>query len=119
MNDDLNANLIFNELLPEYLSKDQTISRRINVPMAIDLQGDNGGQWWADFSSDEPVVQRGLSEEAKCTISMNVEDFNYLISQQKIRPWLEAFKNKKITVKGHLPTALKLRAIIQAYDKNS
>lgn len=119
MDDELNAKLIFDKLLPEYLVKDKAIAKKINAPMAIDLEGKEGGQWWADFSSDNPVVSRGFNKEAKCTICMNAKDFNYLISQQKIRPWLEAFKSKRITVKGHLPTALKLRAIVQAHEKQA
>lgn len=114
---ELTAAYIFEDLLPEFLEKDRTIAKKIGAVLAVDLDGENGGQWSADFGSDNPSITRGLAENAKCTVCMHVDDFDRLVSQKRIRPWLEAFTTKKITVRGHLPTALKLRNIVRAFEK--
>lgn len=115
---DLSAKNIFENILPEFLEKDKTLAKKINTVLAIDLAGEEGGQWSADFSSDNPSVIRGIAENAKCVICMHVDVFNDLVAQRRIRPWLSAFIKKRLTVKGHLPTALRLRNLAMVFDKS-
>lgn len=114
---DLSAKNIFENILPGFLEKDKTLAKKIGTVLAIDLAGDEGGQWSADFVSDNPAVTRGIAENAKCVICMHVDVFNDLVAQRKIRPWLSAFTKKKLTVKGHLPTALRLRNLAMVFDE--
>ena len=108
---ELTAREIFEEALPEIARKHEEVSKAINSILVIELSGENGGSWSLDLTGT-PVASRGIVEGAQCVIKMEADRFLTLLRTRKIRPWLTAYKSRKINITGDLPTVVKLGQLL-------
>ena len=102
---------IIEKALPEAARKHKEVSKAINAILAIELSGKNGGSWSLDLTGT-PVASRGIIEGAHCVIKMEADRFSKLLKTGEIRPWLAAYKSRKINITGDLPTVVKLGQLL-------
>lgn len=113
----LTASYIFDHLIPQFIEDHPEFARKVDAVLSVSLEGQEGGEWTIDMT-ECPQVYRGLSDRAKCTLIMSVEDFHDLLENGGLSDWLRAFKQRKIHFKGHLPTALRLERLFVAMGKD-
>ncbi|HEY3374240.1 MAG TPA: SCP2 sterol-binding domain-containing protein [Candidatus Aquicultor sp.] len=118
MQEKLSAEHIFNHTVPQILSDNPQIARKVNAVLGIELTGENGGYWTLDLT-ENPAIAQGRTKDPKCTLSCHVDDFEALLADGSVRSALEAFKQKRIQAKGHLPTILKLEGLLRAMTGKS
>ena len=106
---DLNAQQIFNDILPEKLEGNEK-ARSANAVYVFDLDGDTGGTWTVDLTKDADFVTEGAVDEADCTISMKEDDFVKLWEGKL--PGAQAFMMGKLKIKGDMGLAMKLQNFI-------
>jgi hypothetical protein len=114
MRNELSVSDIFDSELPKILPGNLEVAQRINAVIGVEITGDGGGYWTLDFT-EYPIIERGRTKEAKCTISATAGDFQALLIGGNIRQALEAFKEKRIQISGHLPTILKLEGLLRSF----
>lgn len=113
MQERLSAHHVFDHIVPRILDEQPDIARRVNAVLGIELTGDSGGYWTLDLT-DTPGIERGRSKEPKCTLSCHKDELEALLANGSFRSALEAFKQKRIQVSGHLPTILKLERLLMS-----
>lgn len=114
---ELTAVYIFDHLIPGFIEAHPEYVRRVDAIVSVSLKGEGGGEWTIEMTQN-PRARRGLSNNAKCTLSMSVADFDHLLKNGGVSDWLVAFKQRKIHFEGHLPTALKLERLFVAMGKD-
>lgn len=107
----LTVDSIFNELIPSYIDENPEIIKRINSTIGVELKGDNIQKWTINLL-DNPGIFSDIKNDVKCYIAVDKKTFESLLNENEIKPWLDAYKLKKITVKGHLPTIIKLERLV-------
>jgi putative sterol carrier protein len=103
---DLNAQKIFGEILPEKLEGNDK-ARSADAVYVFDIDGDNGGTWTVDLTTDSDFVTEGGSDDADCTISMKEDDFVKLWEGKL--PGAQAFMMGKLKIQGDMGLAMKLQ----------
>lgn len=110
----LSASYIFDDFLPALLAERPDVAKQIRAILSVNIYGKDGGKWTGDFISEMPSINKGLDEQAKCTLHISSSDFEWLVASKTVASWLDAFTKRKIRVTGHLPTALRLRVVFEA-----
>ncbi|MCL5291497.1 MAG: SCP2 sterol-binding domain-containing protein [Actinobacteria bacterium] len=113
----LTASYIFDHLAPKFIEDNPGFPCRVNAVVSIDILGEGGGSWTFDLT-DNPRVYRGLADDAKCTLTVSASDFYALLAGGSLSDCLEAFKQKRINFRGHLPTALRLERLLVSLAKD-
>ena len=101
---------IFEQRFPERLQKKADKIASINAIYQFNITGAEPGEWNVDLTQPGGKVSAGVSENAKCTVTMSSEHFVNLI-EGKLNPQM-AFMTGKLKVKGDMGLALKLGTIL-------
>lgn len=112
MQNELSISDIFDHELPRLLPGNLEAVRRIDSVIGVEIIG--SGYWTLDLT-ENPVIERGKTKEAKCTISATTDDFKMLLANGSTRRLLQAFTEKRIQITGHLPTILKLEGLFRSF----
>jgi len=102
------ARTFFEETLPAKLTPESAKAVGANFQFVID--GDSGGSWNVNLTSDSDWVREELDEGADCTIAMKESDFLGIVAGTT-NPQM-AFMLGKIRVTGNLALSLKLPKIL-------
>jgi hypothetical protein len=102
---------IFDSYIPVLINENPDVIKKIRSVIGFTLKGEGCNQSWTIDLLNNPGVRPGIDDMTKCQISINKNIFMNLLQQEKIKPWLDAYKSKDIVVKGHLPTIIKLERL--------
>jgi len=92
------------------LSDNQELGADINAVIQFDITGDDGGNWWVDFTTKPAGVSEGSHESAACTITMADQDFIDMMNKEANPMGL--FMSGKLKVGGDMALSMKLQNII-------
>jgi hypothetical protein len=113
----LSVDGIFSRILPQLITENPDVVQKVRAIINFKLTGQNIQEWTVDLL-DNPGIRSGLANDARCQVTVDRQVFESLLRQNKIMPWLDAYKNKQIKVKGYLPTILKIERLIYKRIKN-
>ena len=102
------ARSFFETTLPAKLTPEAAQAIGANFQFVID--GDDGGSWNVNLTSETDWIREGLDEGADCTIAMKESDFLGIVAGTT-NPQM-AFMLGKIRVTGNLALSLKLPKIL-------
>lgn len=105
----LNAQTIFNEILPSRLRDDGRV-KSVSAIYQFNIEGVNGGTWTVDLTTDPNVVREGNDDAAHCTISLNEADFIKLWSGKL--DGMQAYILGKLKIRGDITLAMKVRTFL-------
>lgn len=103
----------FSEYLPKAIEDNPYIAKRINSVIGFELLGENKA-WTIDLKG-KPNISAGLSSDLNCQIITDRQTITELMKQEKIKPWLDAYKSKRIDVKGNLTTVFRLEKLLKDF----
>ncbi len=106
----LTPDVIFEQKIPERLQSRADKIANINSVYQFDITGEGGGTWVIDLTQPGGKVSKGPSENAKCIVTVAVNDFSNII-EGSLNPQM-AFMTGKLKVKGDMGLALKLGTIL-------
>lgn len=101
---------IFEVDLPKHFSLKKNISDEIDNVFQFLITGENGGDWFIDFTKNPVEIYQGTAPSPICTIKMEDKDFVALI-QGKLNAQL-AFFTGKLQIRGDFGLALRLGQIL-------
>lgn len=87
--------------------------KNIRAIYAVDLSGNNGGQFGLKIADGKADTIIGHPGEANCTLSMSVKDFQKLLEGNLNTT--TAYMMGKVKVKGSLGLALQLEKLLKQY----
>jgi putative sterol carrier protein len=98
---------LFNEVLPNALSKNADAAREIGAKYQINITGE--GEWHIDVSASGPAVKAGTAE-ADCIITIAADDFQKLHENPQANG-MQLFFSGKLKVGGNPALAMKLQKL--------
>ena len=101
---------LFNETLPEGISKHQDAAKQIGATFQMNVTGDGGGEWFIDLKSDTPSAKPGNPGGAECSITISSEDFQKLHENPQANG-MQLFFGGKLKVAGNQMLAMKLKKL--------
>ena len=82
----------------------------LNAIVALDIEGNGGGQWSCEWQAGRLVdVRRGIRSEAEATFQLNIATFAAIVEGTLTPP--DAFFARRIEIHGHIEKALKLAVL--------
>jgi putative sterol carrier protein len=105
------ASHLFDELVPAALTQYPDKAREINAIYAFKIEGEGGGEWTVDLTSDPPVVTKGASSKAQCTIEVAHDDFKTMLADPNAG--MQLYFQGKLRVSGDPMLAMKLQQLFQ------
>ena len=108
MGDTTPANVF--EKMGERMKNEPEKMTGINAVYQFKVTGDDGGDWFADLTSDAPSVSQGEHENPGCTITVAGQDL-VDITTGKLSGQM-AFMTGKLKIKGDMGLAMKLQKIL-------
>ena len=103
---------LFNETLPEGISKHQDAAKQIGATFQMNVTGDGGGEWFIDLKSDTPSAKPGNPGGAECSITISSEDFQKLHENPQANG-MQLFFGGKLKVAGNQMLAMKLSKLFE------
>jgi putative sterol carrier protein len=97
---------LFNEQLPEALTKNADEAKTINATYQMNITG--AGSWHLDLTSAGPKVTQG-EKPADCTITITSEDFQKL--QENPAAGMQLFFAGKLKIAGNQMLGMKLQKL--------
>ncbi len=82
----------------------------VNAVYQFVVTGDNGGEWYADTTSDAPSIGEGTHDNPNVTITVGDQDF-VDIKSGKLNGQM-AFMTGKLKIAGDMGLAMKLQKIL-------
>lgn len=82
----------------------------VNAVYQFKITGDDGGEWFADTTSDAPSIGEGAHDNPNVTITCSDEDF-VDIKTGKLNGQM-AFMTGKLKISGDMGLAMKLQKIL-------
>ena len=98
----------FEDALPAKLTPE--LAKSIGSSFQFYVSGDEGGEWYLDFTRDSDWVGTGVLEDAKCRVTVSDTNWSDLLSGKVKAPM--AVMQGKVKVAGNLALALKLQTLI-------
>ncbi len=105
------AQELFDEMIPKALEKHPDKAKEVNAIYYFDIDGDGGGKWTVDLTSDPPAVSQGDSESAQCSIQVAHEDFMSMLKDPQVG--MQLYFQGKLTVTGDPTLAMKLQELFE------
>lgn len=99
---------IFTKRIPENLNADK--AKKINACYQFKITGDGGGDYYIDLTKEKDWVGKGVSPNAKCTITVGSKEWVDILLK-KLNPQM-AFMSGKLKVQGDMGLAMKLQQLI-------
>lgn len=107
----LTAQQIFQERIAQKLKDNPEKATKLNTIYQFNLTGDETSTWTLDLTQPNGgAVVEGAHPNAKCTVTISVENLGKLIEKQ-LNPQM-AFMTGKLKVAGDMGLALKLGSIL-------
>lgn len=106
----VNIQKLFNVDLPNGIQKHQRAATEIGATYQINIDGDDGGEWYIDCSSNAPTATSGNPGSADCTISISSDDFQK-IHENPDAHGMQLFFAGKLKVQGNQMLATKLKKL--------
>ena len=103
------AKEIFEEKLPAKLEGNEKIAN-MDAIFQFNITGDQGGEWYIDFSKDADYVSQGENDAPGVTIEMKDNDFVDMWDGKLPGP--QAFMMGKVKIQGDMSLAMKLQNFI-------
>ena len=103
---------LFNEELPAQLAKNGDAAKQIAAKFQINIEGDDGGEWFIDATETGPKAEKGNPGGADVTISLTSEDFQKLYENPQANG-MQLFFAGKLKVQGNQMLAMKLQKLFQ------
>jgi putative sterol carrier protein len=94
---------LFNEQLPEQISKHPDAAKQIGNKFQINITGEGGGEWHINATDTDggPVAEKG-AKAADVTITIATEDFQKLLENPQANG-MQLFFSGKLKVSGANP----------------
>jgi hypothetical protein len=104
-----NAQQLFDQDVPNALSKNPDKAREINAVYLFKISGDGGGEWTVDLKSETPSCKPGVHGTAQCTIEVAHEDFKAMLGNPTLG--MQLYFQGKLRVTGDPMLATKLQKL--------
>lgn len=101
------AQELFNEQIPQALSKYPDKAREVNAIYCFKISGDEGGTWSVDLTADPPTCKTEEAANAQCTIEVAQDDFKTMLSDPQAG--MQLYFQGKLKVTGDPMLATKLQ----------
>ena len=105
------ATELFDKMVPAALQQYPDKAREINAIYAFKIEGEGGGEWTVDLTSDPPTCVRGASDKAQCTIEVAHDDFKTMLADPNAG--MQLYFQGKLRVSGDPMLAMKLQQLFQ------
>lgn len=104
---------LFEMRLPQAVESNHSVAEQLNAVIELRLSGDGGCVYSLDLREGSPArVVPGECRQALCSIQMETSEFRRLLREGTVADWLDAFKARRISFRGNLAAAIKLRGIV-------
>ncbi len=101
---------LFDNHVPEALEKFPEKAKEVNAIYCFKISGEGGGTWTVDLASDPPACKEGDAGTAQCTIEVEHEDFNTMLTDPTAG--MQLYFQGKLVVTGDPVLATRLQQII-------
>ena len=98
---------LFDKQLPAVLIKDPAKAREVNAVYLFKIEGDGGGEWTVNLTSDPPTCAPGDGGGSQCTIEMSHEDFMAMLADPQLG--MQLYFQGKLRIVGDPTLSLKLQ----------
>jgi putative sterol carrier protein len=102
---------LFENMVPAALKQYPDKAREINAIYGFKIEGEGGGEWTVDLTSDPPEVTKGVSSKAQCTVEVSHEDFKTMLADPNAG--MQLYFQGKLRVSGDPMLAMKLQQLFQ------
>ena len=109
-----NATEVFDKLVPAGLAKYPEKAREVNAIYGFKIEGEGGGEWTVDLTSDPPTCVRSENAKgvaAQCTIEIAHDDFKTMLGDPNAG--MQLYFQGKLRVSGDPMLAMKLQQLFQ------
>lgn len=103
------AQELFNQQVPEALSKFPDKAKEIGAIYLFKITGDDGGTWTVDLAGAPPSCTSGDKGNAQCTIEVAHADFKQMLSNPALG--MQLYFQGKLRVTGDPMLATKLQKL--------
>jgi putative sterol carrier protein len=98
---------LFDEQVPEALKHNPEKAKEVNAIYCFKIEGEGGGVWTVDLTSDPPTCATEVGDNAQCTIEVSHEDFMTMLSDPQAG--MQLYFQGKLKVTGDPMLATKLQ----------
>jgi putative sterol carrier protein len=101
------AQELFDVQVPEALKNYPDKAKEVDAIYCFKITGEGGGEWTVDLTADPPVCERGDKGSAQCTIEVEHDDFQTMLSDPQAG--MQLYFQGKLKVTGDPMLATKLQ----------
>lgn len=101
------AKEMFDVQVPEALKQHPDKAKEVNAIYCFKIEGEGGGEWTVNLTSDPPTCNPGDDGSAQCTIELAHDDFKTMLSDPQAG--MQLYFQGKLKVTGDPMLATKLQ----------